>query len=216
MKHKPTTLFAALLFSLPLSLLANESLKDDPAYLDIDGAFDFSEMEPEVNVNLPKFLLLNALSDFDGSDDDPFAKANINLKELVGGIKLIRVVVLDVDDEHKTAVKAGLSTLKAKLQKDWTPIVSVPGENVHIYAQSNAAGDSMAGLALAVADGGNVVLANLIGEIPIGKIIKVASKLDGDMIPKELIEQLSGLGNLQEEEIVENDSDDEVGASAAQ
>ena len=193
-------IFLSLLLCAPLALSAQDSLKNDPAYLDIDGAFDLSEITPEVNVNLPKFLLLNTLADFDGGDDDPLKGTGLSLKDLVDDIQLIRVVVIDAEDEHRAAIDRGLKKLKAELEEGWTSIISIPGDNVHIYARSNEAGDRMAGLALAVADGGDVVLGNVVGEIPIGKILKVATKLRGDMIPAELLEQLAGLSHHEEEE----------------
>ena len=58
-----------------------------------------------------------------------------------------------------------------------------------------------------VADGGSVVLGNVVGEIPIGKILKIATKLKGDMIPAELLEQLAGLSNSKEEEVVKESND---------
>lgn len=197
----------SLLVCAPLALSANDSLKNDPAYLDIDAAFDLTEITPEVNVNLPRFLLLNTLADFDGGPDDPLKGTGLSLKDLVDDIKLIRVVVIGADDKHGDAIDRGLKKLKAELEESWTSIVSVPGENVHIYARSNNAGDRMAGIALVVADGGSVVLGNVVGEIPIGKILKIATKLKGDMIPAELLEQLAGLSNSKEEEVVKESND---------
>lgn len=207
-----TTLALASCVSLQTSLLAQANLKEDPAYLNIDGAFDFKSIEPTVNVNVPKFLLNAALAEFDGGDDDPIASLGINIKELTQEIKLIRVVVLEVDDEQEEVVAQGVAKLREQLEKDWMAIVSVPDDNVFIYARSDASGEKMAGVAILVADGGDVVIGNLVGNVPIGKIAKLAAQMGGEGIPEELIQTLGGLasggfggGNHHSEGHVEND-----------
>ncbi len=62
-----------LLFSSPLTTMAQQDLKEDPAYLPIDEVLDLQVAKPEVNVNLPRFLINNALSEFDGGPNNPFA-----------------------------------------------------------------------------------------------------------------------------------------------
>ena len=49
------------------AVLVQGDLKDAPAYLDIDRGLDFSEIIPELNVNMPKFLLNTALSECKGA-----------------------------------------------------------------------------------------------------------------------------------------------------
>jgi|TARA_B100001093_G_C25887721_1_gene619108 hypothetical protein len=43
------------------------------------------------------------------------------------------------------------------------------------------------------------LLCNIVDEFSIGQILKIATKLKGDMITKELLEQLVGLGNIEKE-----------------
>ena len=188
-------------------VLAQGDLKDDPAYLDIDGALDFSEITPEVNVNIPKFLLNTALSEFTGGDDDPLAELGLNVKELTQDVKLIRVVVIDGKDHNAAAIKEGVEQLKAELAKDWISIVAVPKDNVFIYARSDASGKKLAGAALLVADGNKLVIGNLVGHVPLGKLAKIAAQLGkGDLedIMKQLTQGAGG-GGHDEEEVVKGE-----------
>ena len=83
MKTTHRTLLYGLLISLPWSACAQSNLKQEPAYLRTDEVFDLQIAKPEVNVNLPRFLLMNAVSEFDGGEGDPFAAAGINLAEIL-------------------------------------------------------------------------------------------------------------------------------------
>lgn len=193
---KPSSLsliFPVLLsIAVPLQAQTNAELKAHPAYLDIDAALDFKTIEPTVDVNLPRFLLNSALSEFDGSETDPFAAFGINLKELTQDVKLIRVVVIEPDEDMQPAVAKGVKRLREVLDAQWTSIVSVPEENVFIYARGDESGENVAGLALVVAEEGETVIGNLVGSVPIGKIASIAAKMGTDKMPKELLQALGG------------------------
>ena len=83
----------ALLCGLSTIGLAQETVlpEQNPAYLNINEAFDFSVAKPVVNINLPKFLLDNMLSQMDSGPDDPFAKTGINISELTKDIQLLHI-----------------------------------------------------------------------------------------------------------------------------
>ena len=181
----------SLLLAFPMLGFAQGNLENDPAFLHIDKAFDLSTIQPEVNVNLPRFLLKDVISDLDTSENGPLGEASGSLAELVRDIKLIRVVVIDANDENRNAVESGVATLKLELSSRWITIVSVPEDNVSVYAISDKSGESMAGIAVLVADGGELVIVNVVGHVPIGKIINIASKMD--KIPAELLEKLGAI-----------------------
>lgn len=194
-KHLPTLaiLGASLLFTPSLFAQKRVSLKDHPAYLDIDAALDLKTVKPTVNVNLPRFLLNSALSEFNGGQGDPLAKVGINLQELTGDLKLIRVLVFEDSGGQEEAFLKGVASLQATLEADWTPIISIPEDRVHIYARSDETGEEMAGLAFLVADEGEAVIANVVGNISIGKIAKVAALIGSAFVPAEVMEQLATL-----------------------
>jgi hypothetical protein len=183
----------ALVTACPLVGLGEGSWEKDPAYLPIDKVLDLKTIRPEVNINLPRFLLQDAASELNGGTNDPMAGTGINFADLIKDVKLIRVVVIQANRTNRTALDKAVKTLRADLEAKWTPVVTVPEENVGVYAMGDAAGESMAGLAVLVYDGGDAVIGNVVGRVSLGKLIKIASRMD--KLPKGLLEKLGGLGN---------------------
>ena len=168
---------------------------DNPAYLNIDQAFDFSKIQPTVNVNMPKFLLDNMLSQLDGGPEDPFAGTGINIADLTKGIQLIRVVVFEVKDPAmQNVVNSGVEKLKKSMSSKWMPIVNVPDGNVTVFAMPDETGKRLAGLAMMVAEKNSAVIGNIVGEVQIGKIIAAAGKMagagEGGQQAKEALQKL--------------------------
>ena len=185
-------LAVAFIVACPTRMMAQSNLENDPAYLPIDKAFDFKTIKPQVNINLPKFLLKDALADLDGGKDDPFAGSGINISELIQDIKLIRVVVMEGNKTNSEAVAKGMATLKSTLDEKWTAIAVVGDgkEKVGVYAISDPSGESPAGLAVLVHEGGgNAVIANIVGRVSLGKIVKAASQMN--KFPKDLLKKLT-------------------------
>ncbi|MGH7969630.1 MAG: hypothetical protein ACREIC_12980, partial [Limisphaerales bacterium] len=56
-------------------------------------------------------------------------------------------------------------------------------------------GETMAGLAVLVYDDGDAVIANVVGKVSVGKIIKLASSMN--KMPKDLLKKLQTMGNQQ-------------------
>src|SRR5262249_22251189 len=149
-------------------------------------------IHPAVNVNLPRFLLKDVASGFDGGTNDPLAGTGIDLPDLIKDVKLIRVVVIEAKDSNRSDLDKGMKTLKGTLESKWTQIVTVPEENVGVYAMGDPSGDSMAGLAVLVNNDGDAVIVNIVGRVSIGKLIKVASRSNG--LPKDVLKKLSAFG----------------------
>lgn len=182
------TLTLVLLAVAPLRTRAATGVESDPAYLPIDQAIDLKVLRPEVDVNLPRFLLMDAVSEFKGGTNDPFAAAGINLADLVKDVKLIRVVVIEANKTNRAALASGVTSLRHILEKKWTPVAVVSEENVGVYALGDATGEAMAGLALLVHDDGDAVIANIVGRVSLGKIVKIASHFD--QLPKDFLNKL--------------------------
>lgn len=186
----------SMLLSGPIVGVAQGALKADPAYLRIDETINLSIAKPEVSVNLPKFLLTNAASEFKGGPDDPFAKIGIDLNDLIKDIKLIRVMVIEASEESKAHLNKATAKLRSDLEANWMSIVTVPEDNVGIYAMSDQSGEKMAGLALLINDGGDVIVGNVVGNLPIGKILKIAASMGGQnsIDLQQIIAQFAGAG----------------------
>jgi hypothetical protein len=186
---KLVILLLLLLTWHPLAGFGQTDLEKDPAFLAIDKALDLKAIPPQVNVNLPKFLIKDAIS---GLNDTNFGSLGPELAELVKDVKLIRVVIFEADSDKRDDLEKGMKTLQTELDAKWTTILKVPEENINIYAKSDASGESMAGVALLIHDDGNAVVANLVGNVSLGKLIKLA--LQSKKLPKDLLQKLSGIG----------------------
>ena len=182
-----------LVAACPLAGFAQADIEKDPAYLPIDKVIDLKTIRPEVNVNLPRFLLKDALSGLNAAGSNAPALGGIDIADLIKDVKLIRVVVIEANKTNRAALDKAVKTLRTDLEKGWTAIVSVPENNVGVYALSDAAGDSNAGLAVLVYDGDDAVICNIVGHVSIGKLIKLATQ--SGKVPKDLLKKLQGFGN---------------------
>lgn len=190
----------------PLAGFGQASLENNPAYLPIDKVLDLKTIRPEVNVNLPHFLLKDAISELTSGPTNslPFDAAEI--ADLIKDVKLIRVVVIEANPTNRPALDKGVKVLRGDLEKKWTTIVSVPEENVGVYALSDAAGESTAGLAVLIYDGDDAVIGNIVGHISIGKLIKLATQ--SGQLPKDFLKKLQGVGNQTKEPPAAKPADD--------
>src|SRR5215467_4780779 len=160
-----------LTFIAALASLGQTGAENDPAYLPIDKVLDLKTIRPEVNVNLPHFLLKDALSELNGTTNSLFE--GIDIADLIKDVKLIRIVVIEANKTNRPALDKSMKALQSELEKKWTAIVSVPEDKDHVgvYAMSDAAGESTTGLAVLIYDGSDAVIANIVGHVSIGKLI---------------------------------------------
>jgi hypothetical protein len=193
MKKLISSLTLAIIALCPLVSFGEDDLEKDPAYLPIDKVLDLKTIHPAVNVNLPRFLLKDVASGFDGGTNDPLAGTGIDLPDLIKDVKLIRVVVIEANKSDRSALDKAMKSLKGTLESKWTQIVTVPEENVGVYAMGDPSGDSMAGLAVLVNNDGDAVIVNIVGRVSIGKLIKIASS--SKAMPKDVLKKLSTIGN---------------------
>lgn len=191
MKKLISALMLVLATASPLICQGENSYEKDPAFLPIDKVFDLKAIPPQVNVNLPKFLLQDTITELGSGTNGPLAGAGPELAELLKDVKLIRVVVIEANETNRAALDKSVKTLRAELESKWTTILSVPEGNVGVYSIADASGESMAGLAVLVHDDDNVVIAHVLGRVSIGKLIKLASRMD--KVPKDLLQKLQGI-----------------------
>src|SRR5262249_27175146 len=177
-----------------LAAFGETSVEKDPAYLPIDEVLDLKTIRPEVNLNLPRFLLKDALSQLNSSTNGSPIEG-LDIAELIKDVKLIRVVVIEANQTNRPALDKALKSLRSQLEKKWTTIVSVLDDKDHVgvYAMSDPAGESTTGLAVLVYDDSDVVIGNIVGQVSIGKLIKIASQ--SGKLPKDLLKKLQALGN---------------------
>jgi len=198
MKKWLTRFVLVLLTACPLASFGQTRVEKDPAYLPIDEVLDLKTIRPEVNLNLPRFLLKDALSELNGSTNGSPIEG-VDIADLIKDVKLIRVVVIEANQTNRPALDKALKALRSQLEKKWTTIVSVPEDKEHVgvYAMSDPAGESTTGLAVLIYDDSDVVIGNIVGHIAIGKLIKIASQ--SGKVPKDLLKKLQTLGNQTKE-----------------
>ena len=189
MKKLITLLTLTLLVGRPVTGFSQTSLESDPAYLPVDKAIDLKAIPPQVNVNLPRFLLKDAISGLSNAPGNSLAGMGIDVADLVKDVKLIRVVVIEAAKTNRAALDKGVKTLRAELDAKWTAIVNVPEDNVGVYAMGDPSGESVAGVAVLIYDNGEAVIVNVVGHVSIGKLIQIASQ--SNKLPKDLLKALS-------------------------
>lgn len=84
------------------------------------------------------------------------------------------MVVIEAKETNRAALTKGVASLRAILDSKWTPVVSVPGNNVGIYTLGDAKGKSLAGLAVLIQDANDAVIVNIVGNVSLGKILQIA------------------------------------------
>jgi hypothetical protein len=194
MKKILYALTLALLVTCPLAGFGQASQQDvDPACLPIDKVLDLKVFRPEVNINLPRFLLKDAATELNDTTSGPLGGKGPEFAELIKDVKSIRFVVIDANKTNRPALDEAIKTLRTHLEAKWTSVLSVPEDNVGIYAMGDPSGESVAGLAMLVYDNGDAVIGNIVGRVPIGKVIKLAAQMD--KLPKDLLKKLQGMAD---------------------
>lgn len=188
MKKLVTFLTLALLVARPVTGFSQASLESDPAYLPIDKSLDLKAIPPQVNVNIPRFLLKDAISGLSNAPGNALAGTGIDVPDLVKDVKLIRVVVIEANNTNRPALEKSVKALRAELDAKWTAIVNVPEGNVGVYAMGDPSGESVAGVAVLIYDKGQAVIVNVVGHVSIGKLIQIASQ--SNKLPKDLLKAL--------------------------
>jgi Domain of unknown function (DUF4252) len=189
MKKLVVSLTLAAMAACPLASFGQASIEKDPAYLPINKLIDLKANPPEVDVNLPPFLLKDALSGLNLTNQGDSGK---DLTDLVKDVKMVRVVVIQVKESNRAAMKKAIKALRAELDDKWTAVVNVPEDNVGIYVKSDEKGEQVAGVALTVFDGDEAVIGNVVGNVSIGKLLKLATQ--SGKLPPDLLKKLNGIG----------------------
>jgi len=189
MKKIIALLSIMLITACPSISFGQDNIQNDRAYLPIDKVLDLKTIPSQVNINIPRFLLKDAISGL--SETNLLKESGIDLADLVKDIKLIRIVVVEVTQTNKQALDTAVKTLQKELVAKWTPIVQVTEDKVNIYAMRDAKGESPAGLAMLCNNDDDVIIINVVGHVSIAKIINIASKNNNKVI-NDVVKKLTG------------------------
>src|SRR5262245_49110312 len=136
MKKYIASFVLALLAACPPAGFGQNGVEKDPAYLPIDKVLDLKTIRPEVDINLPRFLLKDALSEDHRANTNSGRLGGVDIAELIKDVKEIRVVGIEANQDDRQELDTAVKALRGELEKKWTVIVSAPEHNVGIYALS--------------------------------------------------------------------------------
>lgn len=153
-------------------------------YANTKGKMDFLDLsshygEPKVEIDLSG-ALIKMISGF-ANHSDP------ELSEIVKKLESINIAVYQLNDDFEKAYDSIDEMSKTLKKGNWDALVSVnnveDNEKVRIFSQSTE--DVIEGIVVMVVSpetkGGEAVFINIVGEVGIDQVAKVASLLDVDL-----------------------------------
>jgi len=163
---------AVLASGLVFPAWAADEHKKHPGYVDGSVLLSLADDDTgsvEVTLHGP---LLEALMSFDPE-----------LKELAGELKSIHAVVLDLDEDEADRWKKGrdllLRTEKDLVSRGWMRITKIQDEGANISVLVLSDDETIGGLVVLVSgEDGELVFANIAGNIDLAAISKLGEKLD--------------------------------------
>ena len=165
----------AVLFLLSLSFVSAQETdySKEPGYIDFGDVSAFENEDQFVEVILNERLLRMVAKLTKGEDEQ--------LSELISGLKLIKVNVLDVNRSNKDKVDAKIKSVEKQLKaKNWERIVTAKsrGNKALVYIKADS-DDNIEGLAVtAYEDDGSVAFVNIVGKIDLETIGRLSEKFD--------------------------------------
>jgi len=150
---------------VPAGAKSKDKDKDDykkhPGYVDFEAMGVFGDLESAVEVLLKGPMLDIAKNAVE--EDDP------ELAGVLGGLKLVRVQVFNLDRSSTKEVRERTKAAAAELEKrGWEIMVRVreDDENVYVYTLPSKKGDMIDGMVVMVVDDGDeAVFVNIAGTI---------------------------------------------------
>jgi len=100
--------------------------------------------------------------------------------KILGGLKSIRVNVLEFGEDEETQIKQRVETIRGQLdQEEWERVVTVKEDetDVGIYAKLNGS-EAIEGLVVTVIEGEQVVLVHVDGKIKPEELAQVGERLN--------------------------------------
>ncbi|HEU4364289.1 MAG TPA: DUF4252 domain-containing protein [Candidatus Krumholzibacteria bacterium] len=160
------------------------ALRSQPGYVDF-SMLDKLGQEAKVEVNL-RDPMLGLVGKFIGEDDP-------ELKDLLAGLKLVRVRVYAVTPETIEKLLAAGSEASLRLDRDgWERIVRVrdEGEHVDVYFKPSRNTEWIEGvLVIAVGEDDEAAFVNIVGTIRPEDVSRIGDHLDIDGMDKVRIEK---------------------------
>ena len=164
-----------LISVIPVVMAADEDIQDHPGYVDFSALTAIAGTEPTIEISL-KAPLLNMITNLIRNEDEE-AAAFIS--------KLLRVTVhvfessaIDVDE-----IADSMNTIAQDLDaQGWERVVRVreDSDHVDIYFRISEDADIIHGIAIMVAEPGDTVLVNIVGDISTDDISSLGRRFNID------------------------------------
>ena len=160
---------------IPVVLAADSDLESHPGYVDFSTLTAIAAIEPTVEISL-KAPLLNMITNLIRSEDEEAA-------EFISKLMRVTVNVFESDDIDVDQVAASMSTMAEDLDSaGWDRVVRVREDESHvdIYFRLAPDADAIYGIAIMVAEPGETVLVNIVGDISTDDISALGRRFDLD------------------------------------
>jgi hypothetical protein len=168
---KPLSLLFALLLLLALPALAGD-LEKEPGYIDLEWIDIPDDAEEIQDIDLGP-ALLSAAADAEKSGDEELAKA-------FGMIRSIRVVSFSMDEALETVDEAVEKIGKDLKKKGWKRLIYVKDDDEIVTVSTRSVDDEMVGLMVVAHEPGvEASFVNVVGDLDLAYLMKMASRLHG-------------------------------------
>ena len=160
---------------IPVVLAADSDLESHPGYVDFSTLTAIAAIEPTVEISL-KAPLLILITNLIRNEDEEAA-------EFISKLMRVTVNVFESDDIDVDQVAASMSTMAEDLDSaGWDRVVRVREDESHvdIYFRLAPDADAIYGIAIMVAEPGETVLVNIVGDISTDDISALGRRFDLD------------------------------------
>jgi hypothetical protein len=160
---------------IPIAMAADNSVADHPDYVDFSVLTSIANIEPNVEVSL-KAPLLNMVTNLIRSEDEE--AANFISKLLQITVNVFESNAIDVNE-----IAGSMNVIADDLdQQGWERVVRIreDPEHVDIYFRLSDDADVIYGIAIMVAEPGDTVLVNIVGDISTDDISALGQRFNID------------------------------------
>ena len=188
------TLRVALVTTLLLGLAVGSAsalkLEDAPGYVDLEW-IEIPDTADEIqDIDLSP-VLLDMAKDAEQADDPALAKA-------LGMVHSIRVKAWSLDVDGNDDAGTAVEKVTSRLKKDgWKRLIYFKDNDETIAVSTYYDGEDMAGLMLvAYEPGDSVAFVNVVGDLDLGTLFKLASRIDSDNL-EDLLQDYDGKHGIE-------------------
>lgn len=149
-----------LMSFIPVAMAADDDIQNHPGYVDFSALTAIANTEPSVEISL-KAPLLNMITNLIRNQDEE--AANFISKLLRVTVNVFESSAIDMDE-----ISDSMNTIAADLDaQGWERVVRVREDRDHvdIYFRLSDDAEIIHGIAIMVAEPGDTVLVNIVGDI---------------------------------------------------